>query len=314
MRPAPRRRNVSLAALAAVAALPALAGASARPLRDSAGPYGFQVLVAGQPARTFEHASETWVMGQMGDRYTLRVVNRTGRRVEAVVTVDGRDVIDGRPGDFRSKRGYLVPAWGSVDIDGWRISAREAAAFRFSSVADSYAARTGGGREVGVIGVAIFPERVVPRPRPIYVPHRPPPVDPWYGDRDDGGYPSGKAGRGAPSTSPAAPAPDAAAGEQAAPPAGSVARGPARRERPGLGTEYGESVSSEIHEVEFMRANASNPSVVLGARYNDHDGLVAIGIAVDEPHYWSDSDLRDTADPFPTVDRRFAAPPTGWRR
>src|SRR5262249_5890247 len=153
MRPASPRYRVSLAALAAVAAFPAVAGASARPLRDSAGPYSLPVLVSGQPARTVEHSGATWALGQMGDRYTLRVVNRSGRRVEAVVTVDGRDVIDGRPGDFRSKRGYLVPAWGSVDIDGWRISAREAAAFRFSSVADSYAARTGGGREVGVIGV-----------------------------------------------------------------------------------------------------------------------------------------------------------------
>ena len=39
--------------------------------------------------------------------------------MEAVVSVDGRDVIDGKPADFRNKRGYLVPAWGSVDIDGF---------------------------------------------------------------------------------------------------------------------------------------------------------------------------------------------------
>ena len=79
----------------------------------------------------------------MGERYTLRIWNRSGRRIEAVVSVDGRDVVDGKPGDFRNKRGYLVPAWGSVDIDGWRLSERQAAAFRFTSVANSYAGRMG---------------------------------------------------------------------------------------------------------------------------------------------------------------------------
>ena len=143
--------------------------AESRPLRDSGGGYDVNVLVDGAPAPTFWHAGETYVMGRVGERYVIRVSNHTGRRIEAVVTVDGRDVVDGKPGDFRNKRGYLVPAWGQVDIDGWRLSQAQAAAFRFSSVADSYAARMGNAREVGVIGVAVFPERVW-RPRPVYVP------------------------------------------------------------------------------------------------------------------------------------------------
>ena len=89
----------------------------------------------GSPAPTFWHDGETYVMGRVGERYVIRVSNRTGRRIEAVVTVDGRDVVDGKPGDFRHKRGYLVPAWGQVDIDGWRLSQSRAATFRFSSVA-----------------------------------------------------------------------------------------------------------------------------------------------------------------------------------
>src|SRR5262249_20152806 len=158
--PATRRFTRSLTASLALASalVPAAAHAAARPLHDNAGPFQLQVLVDGQPARTFEHRGSTWVLGELGARYTLRVLNHSAQRVEAVVSVDGRDVIDGRPGDLRGKRGYLVPAWGSVDIDGWRISQSQAAAFRFSSVAESYAARTGGGREVGVIGVALFPE------------------------------------------------------------------------------------------------------------------------------------------------------------
>src|SRR5206468_6032596 len=108
------------------------------------------------------HDGETYVLGQLGSHYTLRVANHTGRRIETVVSVDGRDAIDGRPADWRSKRGYLVPAWGSIEIEGWRISHAQAAAFRFSSVADSYAAPPGGARHVPLIVVALFPARCLP--------------------------------------------------------------------------------------------------------------------------------------------------------
>ena len=80
------------------------------PLRDRAGGYEVEVLVDGVPAPTYAHDGETYVMGQLGARYTLRVPNHSGRRIEAVVSVDGRDVIDGKPAELRTKRGYLVPA------------------------------------------------------------------------------------------------------------------------------------------------------------------------------------------------------------
>jgi len=307
-----------------------------RPLRDRAAGYEMTVLVDGVPARTFMHDGESYVMGQLGAHYTLRVSNHTGRRIEAVVSVDGRDAIDGRPADWRSKRGYLVPAWGSIDIEGWRISHAQAAAFRFSSVPDSYAARTGNARDVGVIGVAVFPERYLP-PRVYRVP--PPRPYPPY-SYDDGydyyrgaeGAPRGKSDKGAaPAPSGAAPPPasatpprDAASEAAPAPGAGAYGQGGAdaqpfaRRSRPGLGTEYGEAVSSPIHEVEFVRANASTPSLVLGVRYNDREGLLALGIPVDSYYdqtcYYDEGDVRRTADPFPVVDRRFAAPPPGWQR
>jgi hypothetical protein len=309
-----------------------------RPLRDRAAGYELTVLVDGVPARTYMHDGETYVLGQLGSHYTLRISNHTGRRIETVVSVDGRDAIDGRPADWRSKRGYLVPAWGSVDIEGWRISHAQAAAFRFSSVPDSYAARTGSARDVGVIGVAVFPERYLP-PRvyrtPPPRPYRPYPYDYEYDDyrggAEGGRAPSAKADKGpAPAPSGAAPAspPSAASPRDAASEAeagGAYGKGShadaqpfARRNRPGLGTEYGEAVSSPIYEVEFVRANAGAPSSVLGVRYNDRDGLLALGIPVDSYYdqtcYYDEGDVRRTADPFPVVDRRFAAPPPGWQR
>lgn len=281
----------ALAALVLLAALPSQA------LTDRTGPYELQVLVGGVPSRTFQHEGGTFVLGHLGERYTLRVVNHTGRRIEAVVSVDGRDVIDGKPGDWREKRGYLVPAWGTVEIDGWRISRQEAAAFRFSTVPESYAARTGNAREVGVIGVAIFAERWSPPPRPLYAP---PPPPPWQG-RDDL---EGRVDRVPPAAdeAPSAGAPSAAPSPLAQ----------KRAERPGLGTEFGEAVSSHVTEVPFERARP-RPDAVIGARYDDRAGLMALGIDVDGERT-SESRLRATSEPFPVVERGYAEPPPGWRR
>jgi hypothetical protein len=102
--------------------------------------------------------ARSFVVGHAGDRYSIRVMNHSSERFEVLATVDGLDVIDGRVASY-SKRGYLIDAYGTLDIDGFRRSSDAVAAFRFGSVRDSYAARTGSDRNVGVIGVAIFRER-----------------------------------------------------------------------------------------------------------------------------------------------------------
>jgi hypothetical protein len=293
-------------------------GPAAGPLTSRAGGYELQVLSGGAAAPTFFQGGGTYVMGQLGERYTLRILNHTGRRIEAVVSVDGRDVVDGRAADYRGKRGYLVPAYGHVDIEGWRLSSAQVAAFRFSAVADSYAARTGTAREVGVIGAAIFPERFVPRPRPLELPY---PRARSYFDFEESH--DGYEGRGAdaPSAAPADKSSSAGAPRaEAAPPSPSrsLAEAESARRRPGLGTEFGEAVGSAVHEVSFTRANPTVPAVVLGARYNDRAGLLAMGVDVD-PYDgcqgWTcdrDVELRETARPFPVTERRYAPPPPCW--
>jgi hypothetical protein len=189
------------------------------------------------------------------------------------------------------------------------------AAFRFSSVADSYAARTGSAREVGVIGAAVFPERFVPERS---VPRPPRPLELPYSERRREEYDDApddlESGRGADKS--AAPQAPAASGTPSARSSAEAAPEPSRRH--GLGTEFGEAHGSSVREVAFVRANAGTPSVVLGARYNDREGLVALGIDV-EPDTcggWAcdrDLGLRETATPFPVTERRYAAPPPCWR-
>lgn len=101
---------------------------------------------------------KTLVMGQAGQRYSIVLTNHTGHRFEAVTTVDGLDVINGKPGTAEN-RGYVLLPFATLEIEGFRQSSNAVAAFRFASVGESYAAQTGSARNVGVIGVAFFGER-----------------------------------------------------------------------------------------------------------------------------------------------------------
>jgi hypothetical protein len=129
------------------------------PSSERVGPLTVRVVnESGQSYPTYRRGADWYVVGSAGERYMIELGNDTGDRVEAVVTVDGLDVIDGRRGSFQ-KRGYLVGPWASVQIDGFRQSSERVAAFRFGSVGESYAAKKGDERNVGVIGVAVFEER-----------------------------------------------------------------------------------------------------------------------------------------------------------
>ncbi|MCG8421540.1 MAG: hypothetical protein MJE77_26775 [Proteobacteria bacterium] len=121
-----------------------------------------------------------FVVGRAGQRYNIVVQNDTGGRYEIVASVDGLDVIDGRPADLR-KRGYILEPHATLVIDGFRRSEHHVAAFRFGQVSQSYAARTSGDRNVGVVGIAIFAEHGSPWTSDEL--HRRNTADPFPGDR-----------------------------------------------------------------------------------------------------------------------------------
>ena len=99
-----------------------------------------------------------YAVGEAGHRYTIVVRNNTSFRLEVVLSVDGLDVLDGKPASF-AKRGYIVDGRSELEVDGFRQSMDAVAAFRFGSVRSSYAGqKTGDTRNVGVIGIALFNE------------------------------------------------------------------------------------------------------------------------------------------------------------
>jgi len=246
---------------------------------------------SGRALPTYYHRGTTYVEGHWGDRYSIRVSNHTGRRVEAVVTVDGRDVISGSEGDYRRSRGYVIAPWGSVLIEGFRTSWSGVAAFRFTDVGDSYAARMGSAAHVGVVGVAIFEERERVRSRRI----------PYADDRDLGTGYGGYSG-----TAKSAPAPSCEAEDSLA----SGAGGSTRRARQGIGTGYGENTRSPASETTFVRRSSRRPDARLALYYDDRDGLVARGVI--RRHYYRRDPVPEP-NPFPeSPDPGFAPPPPAY--
>lgn len=226
----------------------------------------------GRTLETHAHRGANYVAGNPGERYALRLTNRSSGRLLAVLSVDGVNAVSGETA-APSQSGYVLEPYASAEISGWRKSMREVAQFYFTALPDSYAARTERPDNVGVIGVAVFRERQRPQPMPaLEVPR-----------------------------SKSAPAPTAAAGshQDAAP--GSAAAAPearAEREASHLGTGHGERKYAPTEYTEFQRASSS-PNQIVALRYDSRANLLALGIIPAAP--------RDTEpQPFPA---RFVPDP-----
>jgi hypothetical protein len=121
---------------------------------------------------TYRHEGRMYVAGKPGHEYQIRVSSRMGEELLAVLSVDGVNVITGQSA-HPSQSGYVLAARATLEVNGWRRSLAQTAAFYFSSLGDSYAARTGRPHDVGVIGVALFRRKVHLPPQPIAPAERP---------------------------------------------------------------------------------------------------------------------------------------------
>jgi len=206
------------------------------------------------------------VVGKPGHEYQIRVSNRLRDELLAVTSVDGVNVITGETAN-PSQSGYVLSPRGRVDIQGWRKSLSQTAAFYFTALPDSYAARTGRPDNVGVIGVAVFRKRAEPEAR-IDTPG-PRREAPASAPRDDSPFPSGADMSG-----------NGLGGMRSAQGAAKEAHGPeprSMRRSPSLGTGHGRSESSHITYTSFERATAS-PEDVIAIHYNTYANLVAMGV------------------------------------
>ena len=205
----------------------------------------------------YHHQGDYWIAGRPGARYAVQMRNATGGRVLGVVSVDGVNVLSGDTAAW-DQAGYVLSPWQNAEVTGWRKSDAEVAAFHFTALPKSYAARTGRPRDVGVIGVAVFREKPLSPPPPVYRP-APRREAPAAGESADALEREGAA------KSAEAPM-DAVRSSRAAPQAA-----------PRLGTGHGERESSPVTHTRFER-RAGQPDEVITLRYDSRDNLLALGV------------------------------------
>jgi hypothetical protein len=126
---------------------------------DPSAQYELSVCPLGRrPADEYYHQGQVWVEGREGSTYTLRFTNRGPTRVLAIFSVDGLDVLKGKPAGHLSE-GYVVNGNSTLDIPGWKLDNATAAEFFFSRSNKSYVAKIGGNvNNTGVIGAMVFRE------------------------------------------------------------------------------------------------------------------------------------------------------------
>jgi hypothetical protein len=218
----------------------------------------------------FYHENAYYLLGEEGVEYQICLRNQAPVRIEAVLSVDGRDVVNGRRADYRADRGYVLEPREEICVEGFRESTQSVAAFTFTEAKDSYSAKMGDGSNIGVIGVAIFDEAEQTE-RPLVI------------------------ANGAEDRAAESPAPSAAGG----------ASFESDKKSEAIGTGYGQSVSSAAEIVPFVRRDAEQPTELQAIYYDNRDGLKDRGIHV--PKDFENSDRNP--NPFPGIENNGFAPP-----
>jgi len=202
----------------------------------------------GRQLPVYWHEGKAYVVGKPGNEYSVRIRNRQREEVLGVISVDGVNVITGETA-AAPQSGYVFAPYRQFDIAGWRKNMASTAAFYFTSLPDSYAARTGRPDNVGVIGVALYRKKAEPAPVAQPAP-----------------FASGELARKEAQSSAGASAdaqrsPRAAAAE--------------RDDR--LGTGHGRIEASQTRHVAFERAS-NEPAETVTIYYDSHRNLLARGI------------------------------------
>ena len=216
----------------------------------------------GRPLPVYWHEGKAYVVGKPGNEYAVRIRNRQREDVLGVISVDGVNVITGETA-LAQQSGYVLAPYRQFDISGWRKNLASTAAFYFTSLPDSYAARTGRPDNVGVIGVAFYRKKEEPAPVAQPAP-----------------FASGQLSRKEASSA-------AGAGAEAQ----NVPRAAERDDR--IGTGHGRIEASQTRHVGFERAT-SEPAETVTIFYDSYRNLLARGIV---PH--SVPPRRPAPNPYP---------------
>jgi len=224
--------------------------------------YEVQITVNGKPLREYFHEGKYYVEAREGSEFQIKVKNNSFQRIVAIPSVDGLSVLDGEEASYNS-RGYIVDAYDSVIIDGWRTSDNDVAKFYFTKDGDAYSVKSGKGKgNLGIIGVVIFPEKANYQFVDVWSTtkeYTSPKINPWW-PWDSGSI------CGSMSYS-----------------CSTVTRSSSANNEEKIGTGWGETKKSEVQSVAFEK---DNYSVEFNIFYASGKGLKSMGITLDDkPKY-----------------------------
>jgi len=214
-------------------------------------PYSVEILVDGRPLPEYAARGTTYVEALRGKEYSVRLTNRTGRRVAVALSVDGLNTIDARVTGASDAAKWILGPHASIVLDGWQTGEGTARRFFFTTEDRSYGAWIGETENLGVVSAAFFRERI----------RRPEPVP----------YETRSALRERPTRA----APEAAGESAAAAAPGAKAQSEAISDD-FAATGIGREVEHRVREVSFDEEPTA--AAVVSMRYEFRDALVRLGV------------------------------------
>lgn len=294
--------------------------------------YSVDILINDKPIRKFPFNDKLFIEARKGQEYSIRIKNNSFSRILAVTSVDGLDTLSGKQAE-ENGNGYVINGYNSLTIDGFRVSDKEVARFIFDYKESSYAASKEDGAEknVGVVGIRLFQEKLKPIPTVIY---NHPYYNHWWWDHPHynggGWYGSYTASCGCSESTldmgmsvdyscENKPKPDPNHYKCSATLSGNSAlRGQVKTMASNIsnccdnsmevergfdmGTRYGESKESRVVEVEFEKGILV---LTTNIYYASRQSLIEMGVPI--------TNEKQVSFPEPFKDSKYSTPPKGWK-
>ena len=246
--------------------------------------YEVDILVNGRPIKEYAHEGKTFIEGKKGTEFSLKLKNNSWSRKLFIVSIDGLSVIDGKDASYNSS-GYIVPANSSMTIDGWRVSDKEVAKFYFSDDKKSYGSKKGKGKNLGVVGVVVFDEKITSVLPDMFTvkPWKSCNGTPWNYDSGTITWTDGN-GNGT-SRIQASAIEDVGVSAFYCSSTTNYKSAPTQKVKQELGTGWGNYKSSEVTTVDFDKQ--SDPETIFEIFYNTKEQLEKMGVEFKKPVYLS---------------------------
>lgn len=124
--------------------------------------FDLNITVNGNRCKQYNHQGKTFIEAKEGSEYVIEVKNNYWKRVLAVGSVDGLNVLTGKTA-HESDSGYIVGSYSSEKIKGFRFSDDEWALFKFgykfNGKTYAQSKEDGSEKNCGVIGLRFFYEK-----------------------------------------------------------------------------------------------------------------------------------------------------------